>query len=72
AVQVNDTGGTTQDFYTSPESAAVTPSNTAAKQDWMMCRISRVATDGTNDTLAVDAHLVGLEIYYITDAVNDA
>lgn len=71
AIQINDTGGTTEDFYTAPESAAVTPGNTAAKQDWMFARIGRVATDATNDTLAVDAHLIGVEVYYYTDAPTD-
>lgn len=72
AVQVNDTGGTTEDEYFTPESAAVTPSNTVAKQDRIHARISRVATDGTNDTMAVDAFLLGITIMYSTNAGNDA
>ena len=71
AVTVTDTGGTTQDFYTSPETGAITPSNTAAKQDWIACRISRLATDGS-DTMAVDAHLIGVEVYFSTNAATDA
>jgi hypothetical protein len=35
-------------------------------------KVSRVATDATNDTLNVDARLHGLTIYITTDAVNDA
>ncbi len=70
AIDVTDTGGTTQDFYASAETAAITPSNTAAKQDWLFARIARVATDG-GDTMAVDAHLLGMEVYYSTDAATD-
>lgn len=71
AITVTDTGGTTEDFYTSPESAAVTASGTPAKQDWIYCQISRKAADGS-DNLAVDAHLIGVEVYYTTNAGNDA
>jgi hypothetical protein len=70
AVTVTDTGGTTQDFYASAETGAITPSNTASKQDWIPVRISRLATDAS-DTLAVDAHLIGIEIYYSTNAATD-
>lgn len=71
AVQVNDTGGTTGDIYFTAESSAVTPSNTAAKQDRIFARISRVATDAVNDTLAVDAYLIGITVLYTLDAGND-
>jgi hypothetical protein len=70
AVTVTDTGGTTQDFYTSDASGAITPGNAAAKQDWLFCRVSRKATDAA-DNLAVDAHLTGVEVYYTTDAMTD-
>lgn len=70
AVTVTDTGGTTQDFYTADASAAVTPSNTAAKQDWLAIRVSRKASD-VSDTMAVDAHLIGVECYYSTDVNTD-
>lgn len=71
AVTVTDTGGTTGDFYISDESAAITPSNSVAKQDWLYVQVSRKAADAA-DTLAVDAHLIGVELYYTTDAGNDA
>jgi len=70
AVTVTDTGGTTQDFYTSTAFATITPSNTLAKQDWLFIRVSRKATDAA-DTLAVDAHLIGVEFYYTTDTSTD-
>lgn len=70
AVTVTDTGGTTEDFYITSVSSAVTPGNTAAKQDWFVCRIGRDPDNGSDD-LAVDAHLVGVEIYINTDAGTD-
>lgn len=70
AITTADTGGTTQDFYAAPESAAITPSNTLAKQDWIFVRVGRLVTDGS-DTMAVDAHLIGVEYYYDTDAFTD-
>lgn len=71
AIAVTDTGGTAGTLYRSAESAAVTPSNTPAKGDTMMCRIARVASDGA-DTLDIDAHLIGIELYYTTDAGSDS
>jgi hypothetical protein len=70
AVTVTDTGGTTGTFYQSAETGAITPSNTASKQDGFFVRISRLATSGS-DTLAVDAYLIGCELYYTNDAGND-
>lgn len=71
AVQVNDTGGTTSDIYFTPESGSVTVGNTPSKGDLVCFRLSRVATDATNDTLAVDARVHGVKLYYTTDAAND-
>lgn len=70
AINVTDTGGTTQDFYMSPAFAAITASNAPAKQDWLAVRVTRLASNGS-DTLAVDAHLIGVELYYTTDAATD-
>jgi hypothetical protein len=72
AVQVNDTGGTTGDFYRTDESGAVTIGNTLSKGEWIFVRVARVATDATNDTLAVDAHLIGGVMYITIDAATDA
>ena len=71
AVLVTDTGGATNTLYTSPESAAVTASNTPAKSDHVFFQLARVPADGA-DTMAVDARMVSLTIYYTTDAGNDA
>lgn len=72
AIQVNDTGGTTSDLYITDESSAVTIAGTPAAEDMVLFRLSRVATDGTNDTLAVDARVHGITIYITTDASTDA
>lgn len=72
AIQVNDTGGTTNTIYISPTSAAVTIAGTPAAEDLVFFRFRRVATDGTNDTLAIDAGLLGVTLYITTDAGNDA
>jgi len=72
AIYVNDTGGTTGRIYTSDESAAVTIAGTPAAGELVVFRLLRKADDGTNDTLAVDARLIGLTIYITTNSKNDA
>jgi hypothetical protein len=72
AIQVNDTGGTTEDYYETAMSTTITASNTFVKGDGVWVRIRRVATDGTNDTLAVDAHFINAVLIYETDANEDA
>jgi hypothetical protein len=64
AIYSNDTGGTTSDFYASPQSAAVTIAGTPVAGDLVQLRVLRKADDGTNDTLAVDAYLLGCMIWY--------
>lgn len=71
AVTVTDTGGTPADHYKSPETGAVTLSNSPAKGDTAIFQIYRDATAGA-DNLAVDAYLYGAELYLTTDAANDA
>jgi hypothetical protein len=71
AVQVTDTGGTTNAVYDSPESGAVTIGNTPAENDYVIFQIARVPADGS-DTMAVDARLLGIRLFYTTNAGNDA
>lgn len=71
AVTVTDTGGTTNDFYTSDESSAMTAAGTPAKEDMVYFRVYRDA-DAGGDTLAVDAKLIGVTLYVTTDADTDA
>jgi len=66
-----DTGGTTNDLYVGPESAAITVAGTPAAEDTVFFRIARAPANGS-DTLAVDARLHGLVLYWTAGAENDA
>jgi hypothetical protein len=65
-----DTGGTTADHYVSPESSAITVAGSPAAGDTVYFRINRLPSDGS-DTLAVDAHLIGIRLYYTKAAELD-
>lgn len=71
AQTVTDTGGTTNDHYTSPESSAITAAGTPAENDYLMLRLRRVPANGS-DTLAVDARIKNVNLYVTTNAGNDA
>jgi hypothetical protein len=61
------------DQWHGPESAEMTVNYANVLVEGVVrFKVSRVATDATNDTLNVDARLHGLTIYITTDAVNDA
>ena len=66
-----DTGGTTNDLYASPESAAITVAGSPAAEDMVFFRLSRVTGNGS-DTMAVDARLHGITVYVDTDQSTDA
>jgi hypothetical protein len=68
----NDTGGTTSDVYIGPESSAITIAGTPAAEDLVMFQVLRKADDGTNDTLAIDAGLIGVTLYITINASTDA
>ena len=65
-----DTGGTTNNAYQGPESAAITVAGTPAAGDVVMFRIHRDPANGS-DTLAVDARLHGVLLLYTNDNTND-
>lgn len=71
AVTVTDTGGTTNDLYTSDETSAITVAGTPAAEDMVYFRVYRDA-DAGGDTLAVDAKLLGITLYITIDANTDA
>lgn len=71
AITSTDTGGTTNDIYMGPESAAITIAGTPAAQDWVVFQFSRLVSDG-GDTMAIDARLHGIQLLYTTDAATDA
>lgn len=65
-----DTGGTTNNLYISPETAAITIGNTPAAEDWVVFQIKRVPANGS-DTMAIDARLHGVKIHYTINAATD-
>lgn len=65
-----DTGGTTNDLYIGPESSAITVSGTPATGDTVKFQIYRDPSAGS-DTMAVDARLHGIRLYYTTTGLVD-
>ena len=51
---------------------SATVAGTPQAGDWVTFQVLRKADDGTNDTLAVDARLLGVRLYITTDAADDA
>lgn len=66
-----DTGGTTDDIYITAETTAITIANTPAKKDFTVFQVFRDVSDA-GDTLAVDARLHGISLFYTADAATDA
>lgn len=60
----NDTGGTTSNLYISGVTAAITIAGTPTANKACNFRLLRLATDATNDTLAVDAYFLWAVVYY--------
>lgn len=70
-VELDDTGGTTDDLYRSAESSAVTPGGTWAEGDMLLIHIYRDVSDSFDD-LAVDARLHQLNVHFTFNNGNDA
>lgn len=70
AVTSTDTGGTTNDIYRGPESAAITVAGAPAAGDVVCFRLSRVTGNGS-DTMAIDARLHGITLHVTTAASTD-
>lgn len=66
-----DTGGTTNDIYISPESLAITIAGTPASGDSVQFQINRTVADA-GDTMAIDARLHGIQLFFTTNAATDA
>jgi len=60
---ISDTGGTTGDIYVSAATPAITVGGPPAASEFVVFRVVRVPTDGS-DTLAIDAKLLGVAITY--------
>jgi len=71
-VTVTDTaGGAVEDVMVSPVSTAVTIAGTPADDDYTYFQVYRAATTG-GDTFTGDVRLLGIKLFYTTDAANDA
>ena len=66
-----DTLITANDEHRGPESSAITVAGTPAEGDRVICEIYRDVGNGS-DTLAVDAKLLGVDVYYTVNAATDA
>ncbi|MBL8893864.1 MAG: hypothetical protein JNJ53_04635 [Rhizobiales bacterium] len=65
-----DTGGTTNDVYKGPESAAISVAGVPVAEDIVFFRIKRNPADAS-DTLAVDARLIAIELFITVDASTE-
>jgi len=72
AVDVTDAGGgAVEDVLVSPVSGAITIAGTPADDDYTYFQVYRNAADGS-DTFTGDVRLLGIKLFYTTDAANDA
>lgn len=65
------TAGTLNKEYQGPESAAITIAGTPTAGDRVVFQINRTVADAS-DTLAQDARLHGIRLFYTTNAATDA
>lgn len=65
-----DTLIATGDVHVGPTSAAITIAGTPAAGDWVSFQLKRNVSDGS-DTLSGDARLIGLVLFFTTDAQDD-
>ena len=65
------TAGTLGKYYIGPESSAITIADTPAAGDVVVFQINRTVADGS-DTLAQDARLHGIRLFFTTNAATDA
>ena len=72
AQEVTDAGiGTIEDVQMSAASSAMTISGSPADDDYTFFQLYRDAADGS-DTFTGDARVLGIKLFYTTDAANDA
>mgnify|MGYP003652946511 CR=1 FL=1 len=72
AAEVTDAGiGTVEDVQMTAVSGAVTIAGSPADDDYTFFQVYRDAADGS-DTFTGDARLMGIKLFYTTDAANDA
>jgi hypothetical protein len=71
AVVVTDTGGTANVLYIGAESGNITPGGAPSSGDLVVLQVNREPSNG-GDTLNIDARLLGVMLFYTTEAHNDA
>ena len=72
AVEVTDAGiGTVEDVQMTAVSGAMTIAGTPADDDYTFFQLYRDAAD-VSDTFTGDARVMGIKLFYTTDAANDA
>jgi hypothetical protein len=72
AIEVTDAGiGTVEDVQMSAVSSAMTIAGSPADDDICFFQLYRDAADGS-DTFSGDARVLGIKLFYTTDAANDA
>ena len=72
AIEVTDAGiGTVEDVQMTAVSAAMTIGGPPADDDYTFFQLYRDAADGS-DTFSGDARVLGIKLFYTTDAANDA
>jgi hypothetical protein len=69
-VVTDDALGTANDVYITSESSAVTIGGTPAEADVVFFRLFRDVSDA-NDDMTQDARLIGIKIFFTTNAGND-
>ena len=70
-VVTDDALGAAEDLCVTAESSASTIGGTPAVNDICYFKIGRDVSDA-NDDMAEDARLIGIKIFFTTDAANDA
>ena len=72
AIEVTDAGiGTVEDQQVTSESSAITIAGSPADDDLTYFQLFRKAADG-GDTFTGEARVLGVKVFYTTDAANDA
>jgi hypothetical protein len=71
AQEIADTGGATNTVYVSAKTPAITIAGSPQPEDWVAFRVYRLPSDSL-DTLAVDARLMGVKVYYSTNTTDEA
>jgi len=72
AIEVTDAGiGTVEDVQMTSVSSAMTLAGSPADDDYCFFQLYRDAADGS-DTFTGDARVLGIKLFYTTDAANDA